>query len=259
MDAYTAGDTRKVSSLLAQRESLLAGRAGHEENEQEQDAMPRARRHTRTSGIGFANLAQTIAKNWRNIDPESREQFEIQAARDKERYKKEKLIWKAKLKTEPDCQQRRQSSPPEHQASITRPLERRASEPLPGATFDFSLDSALDLHRSDFSNWAEPSDGGSLGSLDHGWEDNTLGFEVEAVGRNRPTPRRSYSDSMLHTRDNFYDIRPCEELAADISDDRRTVLEETKDSATISSLRALNDSLDEEMVDFITTLRRADG
>ena len=249
MDAYSAGDTRRES---------LAPVSAHEEHEHDQDSTPRARRHTRTSGIGFANLAQTIARNWKNIEPEAREKFEIQAARDKERYQREKLIWKAKPKAEPNLQQRRQSSPPTHQANITRPIERRSSEPLPGASFEFSIDSVINLNCSDSSNWAEPSDGESLGSLEYGWEE-TLGFGVE-VGRKQPTPRRSYSDSMLHIRDNFIDVRPCEELAADITNDgHRAALEETKDSATISSLRALKDSLDDEMVDFLTTLGKADG
>ena len=260
MDAESdSEDASNVSSLAARRESLAVG-SRHEERDHEKDATPKARRHTRTSGIGFANLAKTIASNWKTIEPEAREKFKMEAAKDQERYEKEMLIWKAKVaetQAEPNIQQRRQSSPPEHQANIPRPVGRRASEPLPGPACVFSFYGTINPEQSDPPSWDEAFDGGSLGSPEHGWED-TLGFDLE-VGRRRPTPRRSYSDSMLHIRDNFDDVRLCEELAADISDGRRAALEETKDSATISSLKALKDSLDDDMVDFITTLRKADG
>ena len=46
--------------------------------------------------IGFASLARTIAGKWNNIDPETRKHFDQLAAKDKERYKREMEVWKAK-------------------------------------------------------------------------------------------------------------------------------------------------------------------
>merc|ERR1712226_1266546 len=56
--------------------------------------MKPARSHGK---IGFASLARTVAKKWKTIDPSERKRFEQLAAKEKQRFIKEKQAWK-KLK-----------------------------------------------------------------------------------------------------------------------------------------------------------------
>lgn len=60
-------------------------------------AHPR-RRSNKSVGIGFANLARTIAANWKDLDEELRAPYEAIAAKEKDRYKEEMLVWRAKQK-----------------------------------------------------------------------------------------------------------------------------------------------------------------
>lgn len=264
------------SQAVSKRRS--AGSSGNDDSDRERDSTPKARRiHTKSSGIGFANLAKTIGKNWRSIEPETRAFFELQAKGEKERYHSEITLWKAKqprVKPKTDDQdkkqkamprppKRRKSSPPDHRVqpapgSPPRSAGRRASEPLPSPAFGFAFEIATSPGGSDSSDWIEPMDGGSLGSLDDDWEDS---LDLEASeGRERPPPRRTYSDSMLHIRPDFYDVRPCEELVTEnVQVDGSVYGEETKDRASESALRALKESLDDDLIDFITKLGRADG
>lgn len=45
-------------------------------------------------GIGFANLAKTIACKWKDLDEESRSPFEALAAQEKEKYDKSVAVWR---------------------------------------------------------------------------------------------------------------------------------------------------------------------
>ena len=56
------------------------------------------RKSNKTVGIGFANLARTIAWSWKNLDPLSRAPYLASASEEKERYQKEMLVWRAKQK-----------------------------------------------------------------------------------------------------------------------------------------------------------------
>lgn len=245
----------------------------NDDSDRERDSTPKARRiHAKSSGIGFANLAKTIGNNWRSLEPGTRAIFERQAVGEKERYTKEISRWRAKqpkgkpgnedldkkLKATPTAPRRRQSSPPDHRAepapdTAPRSAGRRASEPLPGAAVSFAFEHATSPGGSDSSSWIEPMDGGSLASLDDDWEDSLDGEESQ---REWPTPRRTYSDSMLQIRPDFYDVRPCEELVAENVSGRegQTFREETKDCASESALRDLKESLDDDLIGFITTL-----
>lgn len=51
-----------------------------------------------TAGIGFANLAKTIAAKWNELDPESRAPYEGIAAKEKARYDKAVAKWRAEQK-----------------------------------------------------------------------------------------------------------------------------------------------------------------
>jgi HMG (high mobility group) box len=57
------------------------------------------RKHARSSGIGFANLARIVAKKWKNLDPAVKAPFEEVAMRDKERYKQDMVVWRAQQET----------------------------------------------------------------------------------------------------------------------------------------------------------------
>ena len=53
------------------------------------------RKHSRTSGIGFANLAKIVAAKWKNLDPALKAPFEEVAAKEKERYRQQMVEWRA--------------------------------------------------------------------------------------------------------------------------------------------------------------------
>ncbi|CAB9509988.1 expressed unknown protein [Seminavis robusta] len=94
-----------------ERERLLKNKPGSEggEGPDGDDAIPMKpelpdpnapkakgpRKHARSSGIGFANLARIVAKKWKTLDPALKAPFEEVANRDKERYKKEMVVWRA--------------------------------------------------------------------------------------------------------------------------------------------------------------------
>jgi hypothetical protein len=56
------------------------------------------KRSNKSVGIGFANLARTIAANWKDMSDEARAPYEASAASEKARYKEEMLVWRAKQK-----------------------------------------------------------------------------------------------------------------------------------------------------------------
>ena len=74
------------------------------EGDQDHDAeKPRSRKRSNKSvGIGFANLARTIASNWNELDEETKAPYEAIAAREKKRYNEEMLVWRAKQKEKKD-------------------------------------------------------------------------------------------------------------------------------------------------------------
>ena len=65
--------------------------------------------HLKSSGIGFANLAKTIASEWKQIDPNDRAEFEVLAATEKDRYNKEMAVWWNKKKVEKQINERAHS------------------------------------------------------------------------------------------------------------------------------------------------------
>ena len=252
--------------------------SNNDDNDRKRDSTPKARRlHTKASGIGFANLAKTIGNKWRSLEPGTRAIFERQAIEEKERYSKEIDRWRSKqpkekagdehqnnnsttISTSP---RRRQSSPPDRRAQTApdftpRSSSRRASEPLPGAAVSFAFQNATSPGGSDSSSWIEPFDGGSLASLD---DDRDAWFHRVGSLREWASPRRTYSDSMLQIRPDFFHVRPCEELMADNISGQvgQTFREETSVFSSESALRDLKDSLDDDLIDFITTLGKTNG
>ena len=72
------------------------------------------RRSNKSVGIGFANLARSIAKDWKDLDDTTRAPYEAVAAREKNRYKAEMLLWRAKQQEQDQLlrlQQRQQPQP----------------------------------------------------------------------------------------------------------------------------------------------------
>lgn len=53
------------------------------------------RKHSKSSGIGFANLARIVASKWKDLEPALKEPFETIANKEKERYKEEMVEWRA--------------------------------------------------------------------------------------------------------------------------------------------------------------------
>jgi hypothetical protein len=245
-----------------------------------EDSSKATRRHTRSSGIGFANLAKTIASSWKDLDEEARAIFESKAVAEKERYHREMAIWRAKQQEEKyesitkEEEEVAEPGPEEHKMrskskkkKISRclsmpgqvqsfeppPLLRRASEPLP-TLFSFSFDHSVSAE-AEHPPLTEPIGGGSLAS-EEDWEVGS--FEIDPHSDGRPT-RRSISDSMLYLRPESFDLRPVEELAnAAVARATSAVEshEKLEDDAVASSLQALKDSLDDEMVEFIAQLNK---
>ena len=84
-----------IASLPESKESVQHNRLTEDE---------RRRKHRKTHGkIGFADLARSIAHNWRMIDKPDRSMFEARADIEKARYKKELDVWK---KTQTDGRER---------------------------------------------------------------------------------------------------------------------------------------------------------
>eukprot|EP00934_Nitzschia_sp_Nitz4_P006104 Nitzschia sp. Nitz4//scaffold123_size70294//3909//5630//NITZ4_005917-RA/size70294-processed-gene-0.13-mRNA-1//-1//CDS//3329534452//6094//frame0 len=78
-----------------QREAMMAAASNGNEG-----SASSGRSSNKSVGIGFANLARTIAANWKELPDSTRAPFEEMAAKEKERYNKEMLVWRAKQKEE---------------------------------------------------------------------------------------------------------------------------------------------------------------
>ncbi|KAL3920518.1 MAG: hypothetical protein SGILL_003222 [Bacillariaceae sp.] len=63
-----------------------------------EDSQPSTgrKKSNKSVGIGFANLARTIASEWKTLDPTTKAPYEARAAVEKGRYDKEMLVWRAK-------------------------------------------------------------------------------------------------------------------------------------------------------------------
>jgi hypothetical protein len=78
-----------------QREDMMNAASSSVDN----GAEPK-RKSNKSVGIGFANLARTIAANWKDLDDETRTPYVTRAAVEKDRYNQEMLVWRAKQKQE---------------------------------------------------------------------------------------------------------------------------------------------------------------
>jgi hypothetical protein len=58
------------------------------------------KKSNKSVGIGFANLARTIASEWKTLDPDTKAPYEARAAQEKSRYDTEMLVWRAKQREE---------------------------------------------------------------------------------------------------------------------------------------------------------------
>lgn len=61
------------------------------------------RPHQKSSGIGFANLAKTIAASWNTVDPTLRAEFQAKAKIEKDRYNEQMLVWREKKRLEAEA------------------------------------------------------------------------------------------------------------------------------------------------------------
>ncbi|KAL3937127.1 MAG: hypothetical protein SGBAC_007694 [Bacillariaceae sp.] len=86
-----------------QRGAIMSARA----KDKSEAALKRSKKET--VGIGFANLARTIADKWQSLDDNDKSEFLEQAAEEKTRYKQEMVVWRKKQKDE---KERQASMPP---------------------------------------------------------------------------------------------------------------------------------------------------
>jgi hypothetical protein len=246
-------------------------------NKRSQDGKGRA--HVKSTGIGFANLAKTIAAKWRQIDPQARAEFETLAAAEKARYNKEMVVWRTKQKVEKEIEektesldielglQQRRSSLMTASPSMSTPrptFMRRLSDPYP----DTSHQLELYRHRQHMFNssytraclaqmmqgtYFEPTiEPLNLPSLNSSL-DAAIDGELENTFQEEPSDAlRTFSDSFLDDQ-HLYDIRPCEDIIADVA--MRNEQKQLPALATQSSLMALGSTLDDDTVDFLTHLK----
>jgi len=81
-----------------QRGAIMSARA----KDKSEAALKRSKKET--VGIGFANLARTIADKWQSLDDTDKAQYLEQAAKEKARYKEEMVVWRKKQKEEKERQ-----------------------------------------------------------------------------------------------------------------------------------------------------------
>jgi hypothetical protein len=103
-----------------QREAMMSAAAAETGAAAAPTTTKRSRKRSGKSlGIGFANLARTIAANWKELDSESRAPYEGVAASEKERYDQEMLVWRAKQKEGKDKEASTSSSGEPDEALVT--------------------------------------------------------------------------------------------------------------------------------------------
>jgi hypothetical protein len=93
-------DRREAIMLAA---SNAESTSSSDNNKTQEGGSKKTRRRSskkKSTGVGFANLARTIATEWKILDAEKRLPYETLAAVDKERYVKEMVVWRAKEKKE---------------------------------------------------------------------------------------------------------------------------------------------------------------
>lgn len=261
----------------------------------------KGRAHVKSTGIGFANMAKTIAARWKDIDHETRAEFESLAATEKERYNKEMVVWRSKKKIEKEISEKTRSIDEEIRASMLeaepnfmpsssepstfarraslmtssepssfiRPtFMRRLSDPYPETSHNmelyrhrqhmfnssFTRACLAQMMQASLNNEArvEPF---NLPSLNNSL--NSIDCELENTFEEEPSDSlRTFSDSLLD--DRLYDIRPCEDIVAEVASLRNEQLKQQPlpvFGAAQSSLRALGTTLDDDTVDFLTQLK----
>ena len=105
LSAYNLFFKEQREQLMSAGESAASSTTAAADTEQQEADGGQKRRGSKSSktvGIGFANLARTIASKWKTLDPESKAPYEAKANREKNRYNEEMLIWRAKQKEEKD-------------------------------------------------------------------------------------------------------------------------------------------------------------
>ena len=119
---------------------------------EEGDQKPKSKRkHVTVSGIGFANLAKTVAANWKSLDAAAKAPYEKRAALDKARYDKEVTAWREKQK-----EKKTREKIAQNQSMMMASYARSGSDALdiPPAPSDQSLASLSGLDHP--ADWFPP-------------------------------------------------------------------------------------------------------
>jgi hypothetical protein len=153
--------------------------------------------------IGFADLARNIAANWKSIDPESRSHFNKLAAKDKERYKSEMDEWKKKQELKKQI------------AQMNYPAPSADFEPIPIVSPDLQGGrSMMPFSASDILG-----KGVGVNPL------YTAGSQVKAPSPIPIASLASQSSQWAHTFSSAYQPPPISDLASDLDDDCKRLLQ----------------------------------
>lgn len=97
----------------AERRSMVGGngpgagpQVGTDEAKKVFDSKPTKRKHVKDSGVGFANLAKSVAAKWKDLSDQERAPFVHQSERERERYEIEMAKWRLK-----EAQRKRTETP----------------------------------------------------------------------------------------------------------------------------------------------------
>jgi hypothetical protein len=250
------------------------------------------RRHLKTSGIGFANLAKTIASKWKNLEQAKRSVFEAKAAVEKDKYQKEMLVWRAKKKEEGDLEGVKGSdhtATSKSKKTTHAAIARRASDPFPtsvhsepargysrrqstsGPPMGVDLDSSYMGSDDDSSSHMDDvMDGANFASMQEFGaprDERTLRMDRHErfVDRHERFVDGHYQDDRYVDRDN---LRSLSDSVLDLRgtfDRLRSCeeivaeagqMEEVKDnSPTTASMYTLRSNLDSDTVSFLTNLK----
>lgn len=151
------------------------------------------KRSNKSVGIGFANLARTIAANWKDMSEEARAPYEASASSEKARYKEEMLVWRAKQKRDKE------------KALLTSTTrtggEVKSLSPYPPGVLDSSGETSMDESHTGTVTSAPHSYSIPLACSTQGSRNsNTMvgSMDVDSPKRTRLTYQQHLPDMQMH-------------------------------------------------------------
>lgn len=177
--------------------------AKEEEDEKTKQKPGGKRKHVAVSGIGFANLAKTVAAKWKSLDDATREPYMKRAAVDKARYDKEVAAWREKEKEKKALEKANKN-----QAATLSPLARHGPDffDIPPTQSDAQSLASLSAieHPADWfqTSTGSPHDDSVPPQIQTYNEDPSRAYASSGGGRLSPVPG-SYSTGHYHHYPNL--------------------------------------------------------